>query len=325
MKAIVCVKHGMPADLQLQELANLVPSEKEVVIQVKACSVNFPDTLIIQGKYQFQPSLPFTPGSDVAGVIKEVGSGVKGLKVGDEVFSFVSHGGYAEEVVANYKQVFPKPENMDFPSAASFMLAYGTSYHALVDRAKIKSGETLVVLGASGGVGLAAVEIGRNLGAKVIAVASTDDKLELCKTYGATETINYSTENLKTRIKELTDGKGADVVYDPVGGEYSEQALRATAWEGRFLVVGFAAGDIPKISLNLTLLKGCQIVGVFWGRFAMQDPGANLKNSLQILNWFNEGKIKPHIHKIYPLDQTRNALEEMMDRKVKGKIIISMS
>ena len=190
---------------------------------------------------------------------------------------------------------------MDFPSAASFMHAYGTSYHALVDRAKLKEGETLVVLGASGGVGLAAIEIGKNIGAHVIAAASTDDKLALCNSYGASETINYTTEDLKARIKELTGGNGADVVYDPVGGDYSEKALRATAWEGRFLVVGFAAGSIPKIPLNLALLKGCQIVGVFGGRFALQNPSANFKNSLQILNWFNSGKINPHIHKIYPV------------------------
>lgn len=324
VKAIVCEKLGLPSDLVYKELDNLTPGPKEVVVEVKACSVNFPDTLIIQGKYQFKPELPFIPGSDIAGTIKEIGSEVKHLALGDEVFGFVPHGGFASEVVAHSKQIFPKLPGMDFPIAASFMLAYGTSYHALKDRAKLKEGETLVVLGASGGVGLAAVQLGKIMGAKVIAAASTADKLALCKKYGADELINYNEEDLKTKIKELTDGKGADVVYDPVGGDYSEAALRATAWEGRFLVVGFAAGQIPKIPLNLTLLKGCQIVGVFWGSFAQRQAKDNLQNSMELMQMFNEGKIKPHIHKIYPLEETPNALEEMMNRKVKGKLIISV-
>jgi len=324
VKAIVCEKLGPPSDLVYKELENISPGPKEVIVEVKACSVNFPDTLIIQGKYQFKPELPFIPGSDIAGTIKEVGCEVKHLSIGDEVFGFVAQGGYATEVAAHSKQVFPKLPAMDFPIAASFMLAYGTSYHALKDRAKLKEGETLVVLGASGGVGLAAVQLGKIMGAKVIAAASNSDKLDLCKEYGADAIINYNEEDLKTRIKELTDGKGADVVYDPVGGDYSEAALRATAWEGRFLVVGFAAGNIPKIPLNLTLLKGCQIVGVFWGSFAQKRPQDNLQNSMELMQFFNEGKIKPHIHKTYPLEDTRLALEEMMNRKVKGKLIITV-
>ncbi len=324
MKAIVCEKHGPPSDLVYKEVPDLKPGPKEVVVAVKACSVNFPDTLIIQGKYQFKPALPFSPGSDIAGVIKEVGEAVKNLKVGDEVFGFVAHGGFAEEVIVHYKQVFPKLPNMDFPTAASFMMAYGTSYYALKNRAQLKEGETLLVLGASGGVGLAAVELGKVMGAKVIAAASTFEKLKLCQQYGADEVVNYNEEDLKTRIKELTDGKGADVVYDPVGGSYSEAALRATAWEGRFLVIGFAAGDIPKIPLNLALLKGCQIVGVFWGSFAMRDQAANMQNSIELMTMFSEGKIKPHIHKVYPLEEAAVALQEMMDRKVKGKIVVSV-
>ena len=322
MKAIVCEKHGPPSDLVYKEVPSLKPGPKEIVLSVKACSVNFPDTLIIQGKYQFKPDLPFSPGSDVAGVIKEIGSEVKRFKVGDEVFGFVAHGGFAEEVIVTDKQVFPKLPNMDFPIAASFMMAYGTSYYALKNRAKLKEGETLVVLGASGGVGLAAVELGKIMGAKVIACASTAEKLELCKAYGADEVINYSNEDLKKRIKELTDGDGANVIYDPVGGDYSEAALRATAWEGRYLVVGFAAGDIPKIPLNLTLLKGCQVVGVFWGSFAMRNPKDNMQNSIELMTMFSEGKIKPHIHKTYSLEEAPKALEEMMARKVKGKIVI---
>lgn len=324
MKAIICQKHGPPSDLVYKEVPSLNPGPKEVVVSVKACSVNFPDTLIIQGKYQFKPDLPFSPGSDIAGVIKSIGAEVKGLKVGDEVFGFVAHGGFAEEVIVHYKQVFTKLLNMDFPTAASFMMAYGTSYYALKNRAKLQEGETLVVLGASGGVGLAAVELGKQMGATVIAAASTTDKLELCKSYGADHVINYTTEDLKTKIKELTDGKGANVIYDPVGGDYSEAALRATAWEGRYLVVGFAAGDIPKIPLNLTLLKGCQIVGVFWGSFAMRDPKANMQNSIELMTMFSEGKIKPHIHKIYPLEEAPKALEDMMARNVKGKVVISV-
>lgn len=325
MKAILCKAYGLPSSLVLEDIESPKPKEKEVLVSLKACGVNFPDTLIIQGLYQFKPPLPFTPGSDIAGIVKEVGSEVKHLKVGDEVFGFVPYGGFAEEVIVPSNACFPKPPSMDFPTAASFLLAYGTSYHALKDRAQLKEGETLLVLGASGGVGLAAVELGKLMGAKVIAAASSDDKLALCKEYGADETINYETEDLKNRIKELTDGKGVDVVYDPVGGHYSEAALRSMAWEGRFLVVGFAAGEIPKIPLNLTLLKGCSIVGVFWGSFAMKTPKKNMVNTMELMQWYSEGKLKPHIHGIYPLAETSKALEEMMNRQVKGKVVIGMT
>ncbi|MEM9546708.1 MAG: NADPH:quinone oxidoreductase family protein [Bacteroidota bacterium] len=324
MRAIVCEKYGLPSDLKLKDVELPAVGEKEVRVRIKACSLNFPDTLIIQGLYQFKPELPFTPGSDIAGIVLEVGSGVRHLKVGDEVFGFTDIGGYAEEAVVNAKTIFPKPPNMSFSVSASFMVAYGTSYHALIDRAELKENETLVVLGASGGVGLAAVEIAKQRGARVIAAASTSDKLQLCKVHGADEIINYADEDLKTRIKELTDGKGADVIYDPVGGAFSEAALRAIGWEGRYLVVGFAAGDIPRISLNLPLLKVCQIVGVFWGRFAMKYPAKNMQNSLQLMQWYSEGKIKPHIHKSYTLEEAPQAMEEMMARKVMGKVVIEM-
>ena len=325
MKAIVCEKYGPPSDLVLKELPSLTPGEKEVVVSVKACSLNFPDTLIIQGKYQYKPSLPFTPGSDIAGVVKAVGSGVKHLKVGDEVFGFVANGGFAEEVLAPAKNIFPKPLKMDNATGASFLMAYGTSNHALKNRARLKANETLVVLGASGGVGLAAVELGKQMGAKVIACASTDEKIAICKSYGADEGINYTTEDLKQRIKELTDGKGADVIYDPVGDRFSEPALRAIGWEGRFLVVGFAAGEIPKIPLNLALLKGCQIVGVFWGSWAMQFPNENMQNTMELMQWHSEGKLNPHIHGQYPLAEAHKAMELMMERKVLGKIVINCS
>ena len=321
MKAILCKTLGPPSGLVLEDIPSKTPGKKEVLIEVKACSVNFPDTLIIQGLYQFKPALPFSPGSDIAGIVKAVGEGVKHVKPGDEVFGLVPHGGFAEEVIAPANSVFPKPPVMDYKIAASFMMAYGTSYHALKDRAKLKEGETLLVLGASGGVGIAAVELGKLMGAKVIAAASTDEKLALCKEKGADELINYSTENLKDRVKELSNGQGADVVYDPVGGDYSEAALRATAWEGRFLVVGFPAG-IPKIPLNLPLLKGCQIVGVFWGRFAMTTPEKNTQNTMELIQMYAKGQLVPHIDKVYSLEEAPEALEDMMNRKVKGKIII---
>ena len=325
MKAIVCEQYGPPSDLKLKDLPALKAGEKDVVIRVKACSLNFPDTLIIQGKYQYKPALPFTPGSDIAGTVSEVGSAVKHLKVGDEVFGFVPNGGFAEEVIAPAKNVFPKPPKMNYATAASFLMAYGTSYHALKNRAQLKAGETLVVLGASGGVGLAAVELGKQMGARVIACASTQEKLDLCHTYGADEGINYSNENLKERIKALTNGKGADVIYDPIGDQYAEPALRGIAWEGRYLVVGFAAGDIPKIPLNLALLKGCQIVGVFWGSWAMQFPQENMVNTMELVEWHAKGKLKPYIHAQYPLKEAQKAMEEMLERKVRGKIVLNCS
>ena len=300
MKAILCKELGPPSKLVLEDIPSPTPENKEVLITVKACSVNFPDTLIIQGLYQFKPALPFSPGSDIAGIVKAVGDGVKHVKPGDEVFGLVPHGGFAEEVIAPANSVFLKPPVMDYKIAASFMMAYGTSYHALKDRAKLKEGETLLVLGASGGVGIAAVELGKLMGARVIAVASTDEKLALCKEKGADELIDYTSDDLKEKVKTLTNGKGADVVYDPVGGAYSEAALRATAWEGRFLVVGFPAG-IPKIPLNLPLLKGCQIVGVFWGRFAMTTLDKNAQNTMELIQMYAKGQLKPHIDKVYAL------------------------
>lgn len=292
MKAIRCNTYGPPSSLTLEDIADLKPGKKEVLVRVKACGVNFPDTLIIQGLYQFKPELPFTPGSDVAGVVKAIGEDVKHLKVGDEVFGFVAHGAMAEEVLVPANACFPKPKQMDFPVAASFMMAYGTSFHALKDRAKLRKGETLLVLGASGGVGLAAVELGKLMGAHVIAAASSDEKLELCKHYGANQTINYSKEDLKSTIKTLTKNRGVDVIYDPVGGSYSEAAFRGVAWNGRYLVVGFASGEIPKLPLNLPLLKGASVVGVFWGGFAMGQPKENMQNTMTLMQWYAKGKVK---------------------------------
>ncbi len=324
MKAVLCKELGPPSKLVLEEIETPKPKANEVLIQVKACSVNFPDSLIIQGLYQFKPDLPFSPGSDMAGIVLELGEGVSNLKVGDEVIGFALCGGFAEKAIINANACYPKLPGLSFPEAASFMYANGTSYHALKDRARLKAGETLLVLGASGGVGLAAVQLGKAMGAKVIACASTDEKLALCKEKGADELINYTTEDLKKRAKELTDGKGVDVIYDPVGGDYAEQAIRAMAWKGRYLVIGFAAGTIPKIPLNLALLKGCSIVGVFWGSFATREPGKNFQNVMEIAQMMREGKISTYIDKIYSLENAADAIAAIIQRKVKGKVVVSM-
>ena len=324
MKAIVCNKFGTPDTLKYQEIKTPNPKEGELLITVKACSVNFPDTLIIQGKYQFRPPFPFSPGSDVAGIVEEVGENVKHFKVGDAIVGFMAFGGFAEKALVNAKYCFPKPKGMSMVSASAFLLAYGTSYHALKDRGNLQKGETILILGASGGVGLTALEISKLMGATVIAAASSEEKLELCKQFGADEVINYTEESLKEKVKELTKGKGVDVIFDPVGGHFSELALRAIAWKGRHLVVGFANGEIPKIPINLTLLKGASIIGVFWGEFAQKEPKKSLENIQQLLTWFVKGDVKPHIDNTYSLKNTPKALEEMMQRKTKGKIVIDM-
>lgn len=322
MKAVVCKAYGPPEGLVVEELEPLQAGAGQVVVSVKACGVNFPDTLIIQGKYQFKPPMPFSPGSEIAGIIKEVGPGVVSVKVGDPVIVFTGHGGFAEEVVTEASQLIPMPPNVDFPLAASFVLAYGTSHYALKGRAQLKPGETLLVLGAAGGVGLAAVELGKAMGARVIAAASSADKLEICGQYGADEVINYTSEDLRERIKSLTNGEGVDVVYDPVGGAYAEPALRGMAWGGRYLVVGFTTGEIPRIPLNLTLLKGCSIVGVFWGSFTAREPQRNQEYLGELFNWLQAGKIKPLISAKYPLERAPEALRDMMERKVKGKVVL---
>lgn len=325
MRAILCKEFGPPKNLVLEQLPSVEPSKGQVVIGVKTCSLNFPDTLIIEGKYQFKPDMPFSPGSDVAGVVVKVGEGVTNLKGGDRVLAPLGWGGLTEEVAVDANKIFPIPDSLDFSTAAAFMMTYGTSYYALKDRAKLQKGETLLVLGAAGGVGLAAVELGKVMGAKVIAAASSQEKLDICKQYGADELINYSTEDLKERVKTLTNGKGVDVVYDPVGGAYSEAALRSTGWEGRFLVIGFTAGEIPRIPLNLTLLKGCSIVGVFWGSFANREPRANMQNMQQLLSWINDGTLKPLISASFPLERTAEALEIIANRQAKGKIIVNVN
>jgi len=322
MKAVLCKEYGPPESLVLEDVEPLKPGTGQVVISVKACGGNFPDTLIIQGKYQFKPPMPFAPGGEVAGVVKEVGEGVDTVKVGDRVIAFIGWGGFAEEVLTDATRLIPMPGSMDFTDAAAFVMTYGTSHYALKDRAQLKPGETLLVLGAAGGVGLAAVEIGKVMGARVIAAASTDEKLAVCKQHGANEVINYATGDLRVRVKELTGGEGVDVVYDPVGGNYSEAALRSIAWGGRHLVIGFTAGEIPRIPLNLPLLKSCSIVGVFWGSFMEREARHYQENIQELLSWFTQGKLKPHISATYPLEHAAQALNDVMNRKVKGKVVL---
>jgi NADPH2:quinone reductase len=324
MKAILCKQFGPPETLVFEELPSPRPGPGEVVVSVKAASVNFPDVLIIQNKYQFKPPLPFSPGSELAGVVKEVGEGVQAFRPGDKVIAFTTYGAFAEEVKTDAARLLPLPGGMDFPSGAAFLLTYGTSDHALRDRAALKAGETLLVLGAAGGVGLAAVEIGKALGARVIACASTDDKLAVCKEHGADATINYATEDLRERIKALTGGDGVDVVYDAVGGTYTEAAFRSIAWRGRLLVVGFAAGDIPKLALNLALLKGAAVVGVFWGDFARREPKQFAESVRQLGALHREGKLRPHVSQTLPLAQAAEALKLMAARKVKGKLVLTV-
>ena len=323
MRAVLCKSFGPPDSLVVEDVPSPVPGAGEVVISVRAAGVNFPDVLIIQNKYQLKPPLPFSPGSEVAGVIKEVGEGVTAFKPGDQVMAITGYGGFAQEVKADARRVLELPVSMDFKTGAAFGLAYATSDHALRDRGELKAGETLLVLGAAGGVGLAAIEIGKAVGARVIACASSEDKLGVCCEHGADATINYATDDLREQIKAQTGGTGPDVIYDPVGGPFTEPALRSIAWRGRLLVVGFAAGDIPKIPLNLTLLKGCAIVGVFWGDFARREPARFAASMDQLARWHAEGRIKPHVSATFPLEHAADALQLMAERKVSGKLVLS--
>ena len=324
MKAVLCKQYGPPDSLVIEDLPSPKPGAGEVVVSVKAAGVNFPDVLIIQNKYQFKPPLPFSPGSEFAGVVKELGAGVTGFKPGDKVIAFTTFGAFAEEVKTEAARLLPLPEGMNFESGAAFLLTYATSDHALRDRGALRAGETLLVLGAAGGVGLAAIEIGKALGARVIACASSAEKLEVCREHGADATINYATEDLRERIKVLTEGRGADVVYDPVGGPYSELAFRSIAWRGRLLVVGFAAGDIPKLPLNLALLKGASVVGVFWGDFARREPKAFADSVRQLGSWYRQGKLRPHVSQAFPLEKAADALELLAARQAVGKVVLTV-
>lgn len=310
-----------PSGLRVDELPDPSVGPGQVLIDVRASGVNFPDVLLSRGLYQFKPPVPFSPGAECAGVVREVGAGVTRVAPGDRVALTQVNGTFVEKLVAAEDAVFKLPDAVSFEVGAATLLTYLTTYHALVDRAAIQPGETLLVLGAAGGVGVAACELGAALGARVIAAASTDDKLAFCREHGATEVINYAREDLKERIKALASG-GVDVVYDPIGGSYAEAALRGTAWQGRYLVIGFASGEIPKIPLNLVLLKGCQIVGVFWGSFAARDPARNRDHARQVFQWVAEGKLRPAVDAALPFDRAGEALERLEKRQVKGKLVL---
>jgi NADPH2:quinone reductase len=324
MKAVLCKAFGPAETLVLEEIASPEAKKNEVLLEVHAAGVNFPDTLIIEGKYQFKPPFPFSPGGEAAGVVKSVGEKVTHLKIGDRVMALTGWGSFAEEVAVPGYNVMPVPASMDFASAAAFGMTYGTSMHALKQRAKLQPGETLLVLGASGGVGLAAVEIGKAMGAKVIAAASSAEKLAVAKAAGADELINYSESNLKDEVKRLTGGQGADVIYDPVGGDLFDAAIRSIAWNGRLLVVGFASGRIPELPVNLTLLKGAAVVGVFWGAFAQRQPQDNAANFQQLFAWHAEGKLKPLVSQIFPLAQAAEAINMLGQRKAVGKVVVQV-
>lgn len=324
MKAILCTRYGGPDDLELAELPDPKPGPGEAVVRVKATALNFFDTLIIAGKYQVKPAFPFSPGAEFSGVVESVGAGVTLVAPGDRVAASTGYGAARERMVLKADQLVKVPDALDFERAAGLIVTYGTTLHALKDRADLRAGETLAVLGASGGVGIAAVEIGKLMGAKVIACASADDKLAFTREHGADETINYASEDLKDALRRVTGGNGPNVIYDPVGGKYAELALRAIAWEGRFLVVGFAAGDIPKIPLNLVLLKSCDVRGVAWGAWNQRNPAGHRANVAQLLKWCVEGKLDVHVHARYPLAKTAEALKVLADRKAMGKVILTM-
>src|SRR6266849_1088400 len=321
MKAVLCKTWGPPDALVVEDIPSPKPGKGQLLVSVKASGVNFPDVLLIQNKYQFKPELPFSPGSEIAGIVKQAGEGVHGFMPGDRVMAHIRSGGYAEEVVVDEALVTPVPAGLEFTVAASFGVVYATAFHALKDRGRIQAGETLLVLGAAGGVGLATVELGKLFGARVIACASSDEKLQTCKRFGAEVTINYEREDLRKALKNL--GGAVDVALDPVGGKYSEPAVRAMAWKGRYLVVGFASGEIPKIPLNLTLLKGCAIVGVFWGEFARRERDLSAANLRELTAWLRAKKIKPLVSASYPLVLAADALNDMMNRKVQGKVVLT--
>ncbi len=324
MKAVLCKEFGTPDKLVVEEVESPKVTGGEIKIRVRACGVNFPDVLMIQGLYQMKPPFPFSPGLEVSGDVIEVGAGVDNVKVGDRVIGTMMYGGFAEEVVIPAVMVLPMPDNMSYEHGAGFPLVYGTSHVALAHRGKLQAGETLLVLGAAGGVGLTAVELGKLMGAKVIAAASTPEKLALTQTYGADEIIQYTTENLRDRVKELTNGQGANVIYDPVGGDMFDMAVRRIAWEGRYLVIGFASGRIPELPANIPLLKNSSIVGVFWGAYLMNDPSVIMKSFQQLLGWYAEGKLKPHIHKTFSMENASSALLELMERRAMGKVLVTM-
>jgi len=324
MKAALCKSLNGPDAIQIEELPDPVPGPGEVRVRVRAAALNFLDTLITRGKYQFKPELPFSPAAEFAGEINRLGPGVDGLGVGQRVCGSLGWGGARELVIARPEQLIPVPDAVGDVAAAGVNITYGTAMHGLKERGRLKAGETVAVLGAAGGAGLAAVEIAKRLGARVIAVASSPEKLEVCRQHGADLLLNYATTDLKQGLRDLTDGRGVDVVYDCVGGDHSEAALRSIAWKGRFLVVGFAAGSIPRIPLNLVLLKSCDVVGVFFGEAARRDPQGHRNNIETVLKWVAAGELKTHTHATLPLAHTAEAIRMLDRREATGKVIITM-
>ncbi|MBN9261595.1 MAG: NADPH:quinone oxidoreductase family protein [Hyphomicrobium sp.] len=324
MKAALCKSLEGPEAIVIEEIADPVPGPDEVVVRVRAAALNFLDTLITRGKYQFKPDLPFSPAAEIAGVVEAVGANVRDLKAGQRVCGYIAWGGAREKVAVPAKLMIPIPEGVRDAAAAGISVTYGTAMHGLKDRGGLKAGESVAVLGASGGAGLAAVEIAKLMGARVIAVASSAEKLAICREHGADELLNYATSDLKTGLRELTGGKGVDVVYDCVGGDYSEAALRSIAWGGRLLVIGFAAGAIPKIPLNLFLLKNAAAVGVFWGEMIMREPEQHRANMIEVLDWCAKGRLKPHVHATYPLARIGEAITALDKRQVTGKLIVEI-
>lgn len=324
MKAVLCKAFGPADTLVVEEINSPVIKKNEVLLDVHAAGINFPDTLIIEGKYQFKPPFPFSPGGEAAGVISAVGEKVSHLKVGDRVMALTGWGSCAEQVAVPAYNILPMPEGMDFTTAAAFSMTYGTAIHALKQRGALQGGETLLVLGASGGVGLAAIEIGKAMGAHVIAAASSAEKLEVARQAGADELINYQTEDVRERLKTLTKGQGVDVIIDPVGGDLFETVFRSIAWNGRMLVIGFASGTIPSLPANLPLLKGAAVIGVFWGAFAQRQPQDNIDNFQQLFAWYAQDKLKPLVSQTFPLERTAEAINTLAARKAVGKLVIKV-
>ncbi|MEE3117336.1 MAG: NADPH:quinone oxidoreductase family protein [Pseudomonadota bacterium] len=325
MKAILCKEYGPAESLVIENVPSPDVKGRGVKVRVKAAGLNFPDTLIIEGKYQLKPNMPFSPGGEMAGEVIEVGEKVTRFKPGDRVAGLTGYGSFAEEVVVPEQNLLPVPDGMSDEKAAAFTMVYGTSYYALKQRANLQPGESLLVLGASGGVGLATVELGKAMGARVIAAASSADKLAIAKAAGADDLINYSEEPLKESVKNLTKGKGVDVIYDPVGGDFTEQALRAMGWNGRHLIIGFAAGEIPKVPANLTLLKGCSVVGVFWGSFTQREPEASAQNMMELMKLYSEGKIDPKISEVFEFEDYAKALGALSERRATGKVVLKVA
>lgn len=323
MRALVCKEFAPYTQLTVEEVPEPPVEAGFVMVDVKAAGVNFPDILLVEGKYQMKPPLPFVPGMEAAGVISELGEGVSGVKTGDRVIVATMLGAFAEKVPAHSSQLVPMPDSMSFEEGAALTTIYGTSYHALKDRAQLQEGETVLVLGAAGGVGIAAVQLAKAMGAKVIAAASTAEKLAFARENGADEVINYTEEDLKARVKEITDKQGVDVVYDPVGGDLAEAALRASGWQSRYLVVGFASGPIPKIPLNLALLNSRDILGVFWGAWVGRNPRANAQNIKELFDFYVAGKIKPQVSASYSLENYTHAFDDLLERRVKGKVVLT--